>query len=842
MQILHAFYRSSITGATLPRTLQIDSCATACHRLPVPTISDLRSQLQLSLGVFYTIERELGGAGMSRVFVALERPYGRLVVVKVLPPELLGTVSVERFRREILLAARLQHPHIVPMLSAGEIDGLPYYIMPFVEGQSLRQRIEHGDLSAENAVNILRDVAKALAYAHGKGVTHRDIKPDNVLLAGTSAMITDFGVAKALREAMVGGPLTSVGISLGTPVYMAPEQAAADPSTDSRADIYAFGVMAYEMLAGHPPFSGRNAQELIAAHFVETPVSIDVIRPAISPTLSHLVMRCLEKHPGDRPQDANEILRSLTSVSALPNGAAAQASVAPTAVVDAHARRVRVRLAVLAAFLILAGTAGTLFWRIAKPGDDGFIDLRSLAVLPFENTSGDTSYNYLEDGMTDHIRDALNSVPQLVVKARSSSQRMKGRDASDVGAALGVRAVLQGTVSRSRARLHVTAELVRASDNVAMWSRTFDALPGDLTAIQDTIARALRSRLGRPGVALATSEPRSASARGTDNIEAYDRFLQATYAYDHLQFARAAALLGEAVAIDPRFARAHGLLAMSYASLPVTTGAPPDAANARARASAATAISLDSAVAEAYTAEGFALFSEMRLSEGLKAMAKALSFAPNDAGRLADYALALSQLGRLPEALTYARRARENDPLSPNAAGILSYVLRMAGQYDDAAAMCRTGLALDPRNVLLHEGLGYALLFALRQDSAVASFEKAVHLDSTMIASRANLVLGYAAAGRWKDAGRLRRTLENGTGHLSEYERTIIQIAYGEFDAATVSLDRAVANREGIISIKSIACDPMFNPLKGSARFAQLLRRLGATPCSSSERWPVRGH
>jgi len=278
-------------------------------------MTELRDQLQASLGDAYTIERELGGGGMSRVFVAEETSLGRRVVVKVLPADLSGSVSIARFRREISLAARLQHPHIVPLLSAGEIDGLPYYTMPFVDGESLRAELAHGELPIPETISILRDVAKALEYAHGKGIAHRDIKPDNVLLAGTSAVIADFGVAKAISDATAGGALTSVGVALGTPAYMAPEQAAADPATDHRADYYAFGAMAYEMLAGHPPFAGRNTQATLAAHATEAPPSIAFLRPATPAPLAALVMRCLEKRPGDRPQSATDIVQALDAIS-----------------------------------------------------------------------------------------------------------------------------------------------------------------------------------------------------------------------------------------------------------------------------------------------------------------------------------------------------------------------------------------------------------------------------------------------------------------------------------------------------------------------------------------------
>ncbi|MGI9079134.1 MAG: protein kinase domain-containing protein [Gemmatimonadaceae bacterium] len=281
--------------------------------------TDLRDQLQSTLGHAYQLERELGGGGMSRVFVATETALGRKVVVKVLPPELTEGMSVERFKREIALAAGLQHPHIVPVHAAGETNGLPYYTMPFVDGHSLRGRLARGGpLGLTEAIGILRDVAKALAYAHEHGVVHRDIKPDNVLLTGGSAVVTDFGVAKALsasKTSAPGGTLTQVGTSLGTPAYMAPEQAAADPDTDHRADIYAYGVMAYEMLVGHPPFHGRTPQKLLAAQMGERPQPVEEVRADAPPLLAQLVMKCLEKDADNRPQSAADLVRVLETIT-----------------------------------------------------------------------------------------------------------------------------------------------------------------------------------------------------------------------------------------------------------------------------------------------------------------------------------------------------------------------------------------------------------------------------------------------------------------------------------------------------------------------------------------------
>ena len=278
----------------------------------------LRDRLQASLGATYTLDRELGGGGMSRVFVAREPALGREVVVKLLHPDLLGGVNVERFKREIQLAAQLQHPHVVPVLAAGEMDGVPYLTMPYVARRSLRERLaERPVLPVAEAMDILRDVARALAYAHGRGVVHRDIKPDNVLLAEGSAAVTDFGVAKAIAVAGAGpgqGTLTGVGTSIGTPAYMAPEQAAGDPDTDHRADLYAWGAMAYEVLAGRPPFIERSPHQLLAAHISQAPEPLTDHRPDCPPALARLVMRCLAKSPDGRPASAAELLRGLADV------------------------------------------------------------------------------------------------------------------------------------------------------------------------------------------------------------------------------------------------------------------------------------------------------------------------------------------------------------------------------------------------------------------------------------------------------------------------------------------------------------------------------------------------
>jgi serine/threonine-protein kinase len=278
-------------------------------------MNELVERLQQGIGDSLVIERELGGGGMSHLFVARELALGRVVVVKVLSAELAGALSVERFRREVQLLARLQHAHIVPILAMGEAGDVLYYTMPFVEGESLRRRlVREGQLPVGDVVVILRDILSALTYAHRRGVIHRDIKPENVLLSEGGALVADFGIAKAMSNSRTSGAITGTGVVVGTPAYLAPEQAAADPGVDERVDIYATGAMAYEMLAGQELFAGLSPFHQLAAHAVKTPVPLTERRGELPPALEHLVMQCLAKDPRDRPRNATEMLQALDGI------------------------------------------------------------------------------------------------------------------------------------------------------------------------------------------------------------------------------------------------------------------------------------------------------------------------------------------------------------------------------------------------------------------------------------------------------------------------------------------------------------------------------------------------
>lgn len=433
-------------------------------------MTDFSARLQGVLGSSYELERELGG-GMSRVFVARETALGRRVVVKVLPPEMAGGVNAERFRREIQLAASLQHPHIVPLLTAGSSGDLLYYVMPMVEGDSLRDRIVRGgELPIATVVRVLRDVSAALSYAHARGVAHRDIKPDNILLAGDFALVTDFGVAKAVSEATGETSITSIGIALGTPTYMAPEQAAADPHADYRVDIYALGAVAYEMLTGRPPFTAPSPQMVLAAHVSQTPEPVTAHRASVPAALATIVMRCLEKKPADRWQSADEVYQQLASMATPSAGYPPTEAVAATARVQSHgapAWRSR-RTTVAAAFVLgAAALAATAF--LFSRGSTAEFDPQRVSVQALDNRTGDPALAPVGRMAADWITQGISQagVAEVMTGTASSGGAAAGRDIArdlDAAAAAGGRAgtLIRGSYYKDGDSLRFQVEIADA--------------------------------------------------------------------------------------------------------------------------------------------------------------------------------------------------------------------------------------------------------------------------------------------------------------------------------------------------------------------------------------------
>ena len=443
-------------------------------------MSDLEQQILEQLGASYSIQLELRGGGMSRVFVADDMSLKRRVVIKVLNPTLAATVSVQRFQREISLVAKLNHPNIVPVLSAGEVDGLPYFIMPYIEGESLRGRIARGPLSVRETVGILKDVMRALAYAHSAGIVHRDIKPDNILLAGSAALVSDFGVAKAVsaareRGAMQSGQtITGVGISLGTPQYMAPEQAAADPNADARADFYALGIVAYEMLVGSPPFHGRTPQALLAAQLTELPPPLASRRYDIPIALSNVIMQCLEKDPADRPRTASEIVHVLDSPDALSGPLAAT----PEAKSKRRWRAMQTAFGILLATTVVGGLVIWSLWPdapSAAPPTAGVANapaasvIRVLPAVPIGPESAGPA-----SAMSAAIEAALTREGFQVTRTST--------------AAFDSSIVVETTVQRAGQRARALVRVTSADPDAQVWADQLDYQIDASFAAQDTLA------------------------------------------------------------------------------------------------------------------------------------------------------------------------------------------------------------------------------------------------------------------------------------------------------------------------------------------------------------------
>ena len=522
-------------------------------------MSESRERVETAVGTGYAVEQELGGGGMSRVFVAEEKALGRRVVIKVLSPELTATVSTDRFRREIQLAARLQHPHIVPLFAAGAgSDGLLFYTMPYIEGESLRARIARtGELPIPDAVGILRDIVDAIGYAHGRGVVHRDLKPENVLLSEGHAVVTDFGVAKALSDAVVADTLTSAGLALGTPAYMAPEQAAGDPTTDSRADLYAIGVIAYELLAGQAPFAGRSAQQIMAAHATATPEPLERRRASVPPALAQLVMRLLEKRPADRPQQAADVLRELNTVLT-PQGGTVR---------FAPEGRPRVSRRALAIGGIVVAAAAVMAVML-RPHTAPPTDRNVVAIAPFRVAGADASLGYLREGMVDLLASVLTGEgtaraadPRSVMSAWRQAAGSDNADPSQdvalrVAERLGAGQLLLGSVVGNASQLALSATVIAVPGGNPIAQAKVEGHPDSLAKLVDRLAAQLIAR--QAGAA------DRVSALANVSIPALRAFLVGQSAYRHGRYAEAVQSFEQALVPDSTFAPAA--LALSVAA------------------------------------------------------------------------------------------------------------------------------------------------------------------------------------------------------------------------------------------------------------------------------------
>ncbi len=608
---------------------------------------DLRERLRAALAGRYRIERQLGRGGMAWVYLAEDLRHHRKVALKMLDPELAASVGSARFLREIEIAARLTHPHILPLHDSGEADGLLYYVMPYVEGLTLRERLaEQHQLPFEEALQMTREVADALDYAHGQGVVHRDIKPENIFVSRGHALVSDFGIARAVSEASADA-LTATGLAIGTPAYMSPEQAAADRQIDHRSDLYSLACVVYEMLAGEPPFAGPSAQAVMARHVVDTAPSLRAVREGIPEGVARAVTRALAKVPADRFATAREFVQAFEAPSAGPQE-------------------------------------------------------RSVAVLPFANMTGDPADEYFNDGMTEEIITALSGVRALRVAARTSSFAFKGKtvDVRTIGRQLNVASVLEGSVRRAGRRLRITAQLINVADGYHVWSERYDRDLEDVFAIQDeiatNIARALRVVLTEP-------EQRALEKPPTRNLEAYDYFLRGRQFFHQFRrkgFEAAREMFERAVEIDPGYARAYAGIADCWSFLHHVDARPEYVR--RADEASQQAVQLDPDLAEAHASRGLAVSADGRYAEAQREFEGAIRLDPKLFEAYYFHARASVAEGHLARAAEMFERAIEVRPEDYQAAALVVQVYVSLGRPDDADAAARRGVEKIERHLELH--------------------------------------------------------------------------------------------------------------------------------------------
>jgi serine/threonine-protein kinase len=662
-------------------------------------------QLKAALADRYKIVREIGVGGMATVYLAEDLKHRRQVALKVLRPELAATLGPERFLREITIEAGLNHPHILPLHDSGEAGGFLYFVMPYVEGASLRVRLaREGPLPVSETVRILRQVVDALSYAHARGVIHRDIKPDNILRSGHHIVIADFGVAKAVREAGGGQQLTAAGMPIGTPAYMAPEQAVGDPQVDHRTDVYAVGVLGYELLVGRPPttwpggFPPGEATEgtsakLIAKH-----------RPDVPRALSDMLERCLRTDPSERWSDAAELLTRLEAM-ATPSGQLSQPRISlPGTQVD-----LRYFLPVAAAVVALLVGIGLYIGGAGRGAPGPPSERPMLVVLPFENL-GLAEDNYFAEGVTDALTTRLASLGALGVISRTSASQYRNTEktAHQIGDELGVAYILEGTIQRERpadptSRVRITPQLVRVSDDLHLWSSTYDEDISEVFRVQSEIAERVARALD---VTLLEPVRQFADAQPTENLEAYEAYLRGrNYLWDEGWMSQdvnalriAVDLFERAIRLDSSFALAYAELANAHRALYDGLIDPTDERLAQWKAAVDEALELAPDLPEAHLALGLYFYSS-RVPDQERALREFEIVAerrPNDALARELTAALLAATGEWDRSLENAAWSAELDPLSPARAGFAGWLHMLARRYPEAERYLDRAISLAP--------------------------------------------------------------------------------------------------------------------------------------------------
>ncbi|MFL5495016.1 MAG: protein kinase domain-containing protein, partial [Gemmatimonadales bacterium] len=649
----------------------------------------------------YTVLRELGHGGMATVYLADDLKHHRKVAIKILRGELGSLLGPDRFAREVRTAAGLNHPHILPLHDSGEAGGLLYYVMPYVPGESLRQRLaREGQFPINDAVRLIRQAAAALHHAHQQGVIHRDIKPENILLHEGEAMVADFGIALAV-EAAPGDRLTETGLMLGTPEYMSPEQAAGERALDAASDVYSLACVLYELLAGEPPHTGATARIVIARRFTEPAPRIRRLRPMVPASVEQALLRAMASAPADR---------------------------FPSAAAFADA---------LATATVGAGVSG--------PGPA----LPSVAVLPFTNLSADPENEFFADGITEDVIAQLSKIRSLKVISRGSVMGFKKREVGlrEIGATLDVQTLLEGSVRRAGDRVRIVAQLVDAATERHLWAETYDRRLTDIFAIQTDVALQMAAALKAE---LSPGERTRIHREPTADVHAYQLYLQGRHCYTRYteeSMRKGIDYFGQAIAADPEYAMAHVGAALAYAELAAGAGGGtvrPDEAYHQGMQAVTAALALDPDLGEAHEVLGLLKMVHFDWAGAETEFKLALELSPGAADVYDHYGWLCGALERYDEALALVRRAQELDPLT-HRADVASTLLR-AGRNEEALQASLRAIEFDPEYGRARSTLGWAYLRLGMPDRGLAELEHAVRLahDNTMFLAQLGEAYGLA--------------------------------------------------------------------------------------------------
>lgn len=741
----------------------------------------MNGTLQAELGDRYTIERVLGRGGMAEVHLAEEIKHKRKVAIKVLREDVGVSVGPERFLREIGIAARLSHPHIVPLIDSGQADGRLYYVSPFVPGGSLREKLDRDHrLSIDETVRIASEIGTGLDYAHRSGFVHRDVKPENILFADDHALLADFGIAHVCPTPDVE-PITKGGIALGTPEYMSPEQASGDGDIGTPTDIYALACVVYEMLSGAPPFRGRSTIATMAKHVTEKPKPLRSLRPETPSSIEHAVMKALSKIPSQRYESVADFITALQQFRA--DGVRR----APSAT-------------------------------------------RSIAVLPFVNASPDPDNEYLSDGITDELIDALANVEGLRVSSRTSVFALKGKplDVRAIGALLGVSEVLEGTVRRSAQDLRITVQLTSADDGSLIWSHRYDRHLDDVFAIQDEIARTIVNTLRSTSFRESTEQ---ALSRGTDNVHAYSLYLRGRYAWNKRTqdgVVEAIRYFEQAIASDPDYALAYTGLADAYAlHIDYRNVAVHDGFR-RAKEYARKALALDDSLAEAHASLAWSLFIyDWAWDEAAREFRRAIELDPLYATAHQWYSFLLASQGRFEEALVEAHTAQELDPASISIRRSLGYVYFYARRFEQAKYHLNRAIAMNPDAEESYRVLGLIMIYAGDLAEAERLVREALQLPGAATYTRVTLAMALAKAGKPEYAKETLVALEQkmAEDYVSPVELSSLYIALGDQEKAIDWAERAYEERRGWVAYVNV--HPVMDLVRDNPRFKTLISKMG---------------